>query len=82
MAGERFDFIRFNKSDIEAIKEQVKKDVELFREYKLMDYSLLLAIELVKKSARKTLADRDGSRGANQFYSHPDSIVDQTNSFN
>ena len=45
------DFIRFKRKDIDNINEQIKKDVELFKQFNLMDYSLLLAIEIVKKGS-------------------------------
>ena len=40
------------KRDIEHIKRQVQTDVELLQEFKLMDYSLLLAIEQVKRTRK------------------------------
>ena len=39
------DMIKFHQKDIDLIKEQLKKDVELLKKFKLMDYSLLFAIE-------------------------------------
>lgn len=41
------DFIKFKPDDIDQIKEQIRKDVELFKKFNLMDYSLLFAIEKV-----------------------------------
>lgn len=37
--------IKFNPKDIVKIKDQIKKDVELLKQFNLMDYSLLFAIE-------------------------------------
>jgi hypothetical protein len=39
------DFLKFKPTDIEKIKDQIKKDVEFFKKFNLMDYSLLLAVE-------------------------------------
>ena len=39
--------------DIEKIMDQIKKDVEFFKKFNLMDYSLLLAIERNTKASRR-----------------------------
>ena len=45
--------MKFKPSDVEKIKEQIKKDVEFFKKFKLMDYSLLLAIERNNYESRR-----------------------------
>ena len=44
--SKKLDFLRFKKEDINRAKEQIRKDVELFRRFRLMDYSLLFAVEI------------------------------------
>ena len=39
------DFLKFRQSDIKRINAEIEKDTQFFQKYKLMDYSLLLAIE-------------------------------------
>jgi len=39
------DFLKFRESDIKRINAEIEKDTQFFLKYKLMDYSLLLAIE-------------------------------------
>lgn len=51
------DFIKFKPDDIEQIKDQIKKDVELFKRFNLMDYSLLFAIEKVGSYSDKSKAE-------------------------
>jgi len=41
------DFLKFKKEDIDLINLEIKKAVDLFQKFSLMDYSLLLAIEKV-----------------------------------
>ena len=47
------DFLKFKPEDIEKIMDQIKKDVEFFKKFNLMDYSLLLAIERNTKASRR-----------------------------
>ena len=46
-AYQKKNIINFDKKDIKLINEQIKKDIQLFEKFNLMDYSLLLAIEKV-----------------------------------
>ena len=39
------NFIRFFKQDAKKIVKQIRKDVKIFMNYRLMDYSLLLVVE-------------------------------------
>ena len=40
-------FLEFTKWDRDKIKKIIKKDLEVFKKHKLMDYSLLFAIEKI-----------------------------------
>ena len=50
--SDRIDFLKFNKADIERINKMVEKDTLLMQEFKLMDYSLLFAIEKIPRASR------------------------------
>ena len=50
--SDRIDFLKFNKADIERINKMVEKDTLLMQELKLMDYSLLFAIEKIPRVSR------------------------------
>lgn len=47
--NKKIDFLKFKSEDIILIKEQIKLDIEILKEYNLMDYSLLCAIEKIPK---------------------------------
>ena len=41
------DFIKFSKADLDSINNQLKRDLTMLQKFRLMDYSLLFAIERV-----------------------------------
>ena len=82
------DFIKFKRKDIELINEQIKKDVELFKQFNIMDYSLLLAIEKVEsghvvreKSFNKTERRHSFVSSCGSFIYHV-AIIDYLQTFN
>ena len=42
---------------MEKINEQIRKDVEFFKKYKLMDYSLLFAVERLPEAVVQSNAE-------------------------
>ena len=53
--NKRIDFIKFELEDIKQINMQILEDINLLKEFNLMDYSLLCAIERIPKKVRETM---------------------------
>ena len=82
------DIIKFKRKDIELINDQLKKDVELFKQFNIMDYSLLLAIEKIEsghivreKSFNKTERRHSFVSSCGSFIYHV-AIIDYLQTFN
>lgn len=61
LQADRVDFLRFHKHDIEKINKMIEVDTALLCEFKLMDYSLLFAIEKIPKVFRKKIMQQGRS---------------------
>ena len=55
---DRIDFLKFKKEDIDQINRMIEIDTKLMSDFKLMDYSLLFAIEKIPRSYRKRFSTK------------------------
>ena len=55
---DRIDFLKFKKEDIDQINRMIEIDTKLMSDFKLMDYSLLFAIEKIPRSYRKRFSSK------------------------
>ena len=62
---DRIDFLRFRKQDIEKINKMIEVDTQLMCDFKLMDYSLLFAIEKIPRNFRKRFSTKVSAKTNN-----------------
>lgn len=71
---DRIDFLKFKREDIDKINRMIEIDTKLMCDFKLMDYSLLFAIEKIPRAQRRQVSMKYTLTG------NPDTFVDNSTS--